>query len=84
MSDVIEQLRLRILTIHGGTADPRQHAWNLTHGDSLMHREAVAEIERLRALIQRVAKFPANVDCAGTLLRDDVMREAGPPETWRA
>ena len=46
--DVVAQLRLRILNEHGGTADGWQHHWNLTHGDSIMHREAVAEIERLR------------------------------------
>lgn len=49
--DVVAQLRLRILAEHGGAADGWQHHWNLTHGDSIMHREAVAEIERLREFL---------------------------------
>ena len=58
---------------------------HLTVGAAAKLLEAqAAEIERLRDLIQRVAKYPASVDCAGTLLRADVLREAGPPETWKA
>jgi len=55
-----------------------------------MRRAVYSELSaaRLRAselleIVQRVAKYPANVDCAGTLLRADVMRAAGPPETWK-
>ena len=47
---VIAQLRLRILREHGGVGDGWRHHGNLTHGDSLMHREAVAEIERLQGV----------------------------------
>jgi hypothetical protein len=39
---VIEKLEQRVLAKHGGQAEPMMHHWNLTEGDSAMHKEAAA------------------------------------------
>jgi len=62
-ADVLAQLQLRILHEHGGTADGMVHHWNLTPGDSIMHREAAAEIEALRI---EVREARALADSEGT------------------
>lgn len=72
--DVVNQLLLRILREHGGEADPMRHHWNLTHGDSLMHREAVAEIRRLRAALKQ-ANDQAERFERGWYLRGDVLEK---------
>ena len=66
-------LRLREL----GGARPDENITEMTE-------RVIRERDELRILIQRVAKYPDNVCYAGTLLRADVMRAAGPPETWKA
>lgn len=42
------------------------------------------ENARLRLLIQRIAKYPDAAASPISLLRADVLREAGPAEDWRA
>jgi ferric-dicitrate binding protein FerR (iron transport regulator) len=56
---LVERLRQRTLPEHGGrAADCLAHHWNLTLGDSELHAEARAEIERLRAeLLKAAAAF---------------------------
>lgn len=73
-SDVLAQLRLRILREHGGLGDGWRDHWNLTPGDSLMHREAVAEIERLRAVV-KAANDQAERFERGWYLRGDVLEK---------
>lgn len=49
---ILAKLDQRVLTTDGGKADPMVHHWNLTEGDSAMHREAAAHI---RALVEKLA-----------------------------
>ena len=45
---LVERLRQRTLPKHGGREeDSWNHHWNLTIGDSELHRDAAAELERL-------------------------------------
>jgi hypothetical protein len=79
--------RERVADLQQQLADEqRQHA--ITRGElertRLVRDEALRAQESLTLLAQRVAKYPANVDRADTLLRHDVLRAAGPRETWKA
>ncbi len=47
-SSLIVRLKKRVLLEHGGEQDLWMDThWNLTKGDSLLHKDAAAEIERL-------------------------------------
>lgn len=80
LNDLIERLRehgdeLRCHPLSNGTIAHTEQA-----GELMV--QAALEMDQLRTLIQRVAKYPANVACVGTLLRSDLMRVAGPEYTW--
>ena len=51
MSDLLEELNRRSLSVHGGTGRPWIDQGNLTHGDSIMHREAISAINQMRAAL---------------------------------
>lgn len=80
--DLVERLRERGNALRCHPAANGTLAHTEEAGELLV--QAARELESLRTLIQRVAKYPASVDCAGTLLRHDVLRAAGPAETWKA
>ncbi|SER36859.1 hypothetical protein [Giesbergeria anulus] len=63
MADILEQLQQRILVEHGGPKG-MQFGWNLTEGDSLIHREAALEIERLRKMVDRLLTHCEDGECA--------------------
>lgn len=46
------RLAKRILVVHGGVGDPWRDHWNLTENDSLLHKDALAEIDALYALLR--------------------------------
>lgn len=54
---LIEQLRNRVLPEHGGTADSMKHHWNLSHNDSLLHKEAADALARLPELERDAARY---------------------------
>lgn len=53
--DIVERLQLRMLVQHGGPKG-MDYGWNLQEYDSEMHREAAAEITRLRAEAEAMGK----------------------------
>ena len=55
------------------TAEEAIAAWNTRASDPRI-AELEAECERLRELVKRIAKYPENVACKGTLLHDDLQR----------
>jgi hypothetical protein len=73
VSDVVEQLKLRVLAEHGGPTGT-SIGWNLTHGDSIMHREALAEIERLHQAHQCAVEIGAQYAAALDLAHKELLR----------
>lgn len=45
-SDLIERLKQRTFPEHGGP-ETIMHGWNLTHGDSELHKACIDEIQKL-------------------------------------
>jgi hypothetical protein len=54
-TDIVERLTGRTLVVHGGVRGA-QYGWNMTVEDSAMHRDAAAEITRLRAEAEALRK----------------------------
>lgn len=53
---LFQRLRRRVLLEDGGPGDPWKDHWNLTPGDSKMHAEAAAELERLQRRVEELER----------------------------